>query len=289
MSGIVSGIDYSVLFNNDSSGNSSAALLTTLFSGAQSVGSGTATSTGNPILDLKLAEQNQTRDVAQQAKNPTVVRDLAAFTKAVAAAPNIATALQNPNVLKVLLTANGLADQIQFTALAGKVLLSNPADPKSLVNQLADPRWKTVAQTYNLATTGLSGLRSPAVQSQLASAYERVTWLNSLDQATPGLAQALQFKQQASKITSVDQILGDPINRTVVLTALGIPQQIAFQDLPAQEQQVSSRIDVKKLQDPKFVNTLTNQYLLAAQNQNQGASATPSIAALSIRSTGLVA
>jgi Protein of unknown function (DUF1217) len=191
-------------------------------------------------------------DTANEAKNPIVVRDLAIVTKSVANAKDLNTALQNPNVLKVLLTANGMADQIQFTALATKALHSDPTDPNSLVNKLTDTRWKTLATTYNLATTGLAGLQDPTVQSQLVNAYERVTWLNSLDQATPGLAQAIQFKQQASTITSVDQVLGNPSNWEVVLTALGIPQQIAHQDTTAQEQAVSSRFDITKLQGPQF-------------------------------------
>ncbi len=270
MSGIVSGIDYSVLFSGGGSAGSVSSILTTLYSGATS--SGTAVSTGNPILDLKLAEQNQAKDVAQEAKNPTVIRDLAAFTKGIAGAKDINTALQNLNVLKVLLTANGLGSQVQYPALASKALLSDPSDPKSFVNQLSNTAWKTVATTYNLASKGLAGLQDPAVQSQIASAYEQVTWLNSLDQATPGLAQAIQFKQQASKIGKVDDILGDATNRAVVTTALGIPQQIAFQDLGAQEQAITTRLDISKLKDPQFVNTLTDQYLIAMQQQNQGSS-----------------
>ncbi len=270
MSGISGGIDYSVLYGNSGTGNAAANILTTLYSGG--ISSGTAVSSGNAILDLKLAEQNQTKDVAAEAKDPIVMRDLAAFVKGISQAKDIATALQNPNVLKVLLTANGLADQLDYSALAGKALLANPTDPKSLVNQLSDTRWKTVASTYNLGTKGLAGLSDPAVQAQIASAYERVSWLNSLDKATPGLAQALQFKQQASSIKSVVQILGDPTNWEVVLTALGIPQQIAFQDTAAQTQQVANRLDVSKLQDPTFVNTLTDQYLLAKQLAAQSSS-----------------
>ena len=286
MSGFGSGINYSVLFSNGGSASGISGILNTLYSGV-AASSGTAVSSGNPILDLKLAEQNETKDVAQEAKNPTVVRDLQAFTQGIANAKDISTALQNPNVLKVLLTANGLGDQVQYPALASKALLSDPSDPKSLVNQLSNTAWKTVAQTYSLATKGLAGLQDPTVQAQIAAAYERVTWLNSLDQATPGLAQAMQFKEQAGKIGTVDDILGDASNRAVVTTALGIPQQIAFQDLGAQEQAITNRLDITKLKDPPFVNTLTNQYLLAMQQQNQSNS-TPSLDSLSIQASGLV-
>jgi hypothetical protein len=287
MSGISTSIDYTLLYSSAPSGNIAASMLATLYSGATAAGTGTATSTGNPILDLKLAQQNETKDVAQEAKDPTVVRDLAAFTKAIANAPNIKTALQNPNVLKVLLTANGLGDQVQYTALAGKALMSDPSDPNSLANQLSDTRWKTIAQTYDFAKNGLAELQNPATQAQIAQSYERVSWLNSLDQATPGLSEALEFKQQASSITSVDAILGDPINRDVVLTALGIPEQIAFQDLPAQEQAVSSRLDVTKLQDPNFVNTLTDRYLLTKQQSASASSFSTGITSLAAQISGI--
>lgn len=286
VSGIVSGIDYSLLFSgNSSSSDVSASLLTTLYS---SGASGSAISSGNPILDEKLAEQNQTKDIAAQAKDPGVIRDLAAFTKGIANAKDLNTALQNPNVLKVLLTANGLGDQVQYTALASKALQADPADPKSLINQLTDTRWKTVATNYSLSSKGLAGLQDPAVQSQIASAYERVTWLNSLNQATPGLAQALQFKQQASSIKNINQILGDPTNFEVVLTALGIPQQVVYQGLSGEEQAVTSKLDITRLQDPKFVNTLTSQYLLAKQQAAQGTQSGSGLDALAVQASGLV-
>ena len=290
MSGIVSGIDYSLLFSGASSSTDvSASLLTTLYSGNSGTSSGSAVSSGNPILDEKLAEQNQTKDVAAEAKDPGVVRDLAAFTKGIATAKDLNSALQNPDVLKVLLTANGLGDQVQYTALASKALQADPTDPKSLVNQLTDTRWKTVATNYGLSSKGLAGLTDPAAQAQVADAYERVTWLNSLNQATPGLAQALQFKQQASSIKSVDQILGDPTNFDVVLTALGIPQQVVYQGIGGEEQAVTSKLDITKLQDPTFVNTLTSQYLLAKQQAAQSTqSSGSSLDALAVQASGLV-
>ena len=289
MSGIVSGIDYSVLFSSASSSSDvSASLLTILYSGNSGSSSGSAISSGNPILDEKLAEQNQTKDIANQAKDPGVIRDLAAFTKGIANAKDLNSALQNPNVLKVLLTANGLGDQVAYTALASKALQSDPTVATSLVSTLTDTRWKTVATNYGLSSKGLAGLTDPKVQAQVADAYARVTWLNSLNQATPGLAQALQFKQQASSIKSVDQILGDPTNFEVVLTALGIPQQVVYQGITGEEQAVASKLDITKLQDPTFVNNLTSQYLLAKQQAAQGTQSGNSLDALAVQASGLV-
>ncbi len=55
--------------------------------------------------------------------------------------------------------------------------------------------------------------------------------------------------------------------RKVVTTALGIPLQIAFQPLQAQEKAISAQLDITKFKDPKFVESFVQRYLLAAQRQ----------------------
>ena len=217
-------------------------------------------------------------------------RAITAFTKAVQTATSPQQLLSNPTVMKVLLTANGLADQIPYTALAQKTLLSNLNDPNSLVNQLTDTRWKTLAQTYDFANKGLSVIQNPSVISTIANAYAEVTWRNSLDATTPGLSNALTFRQNASStITYVDQILGDPVMRTVVTTALGIPAQIAFQPLKAQQKAITSQLDITKLQDPTFVQQFAQRYLIAmAQSASTSTATQPSMAALAVQAQGLV-
>jgi hypothetical protein len=137
MSGIVSGVDYNLLFANSGTIDASTAILNVLFSSTPSSSSSFA-STGDPLLDLKLAQKDETVDVAQMAKQPVVEQAIAAFKTAVSNAKDIKTALLNPNVQKVLLTASGLSSYIGETALVQKAFLSDPSDPSSLANKLAD-------------------------------------------------------------------------------------------------------------------------------------------------------
>ena len=242
----------------------------------------------NPIPALTAAEHNQTKEIASTAQQPQIARDIAAFNSAVAAAKDPATLLKDPAVMKVLLTANGLGDQLAYSALASKTMLSNVNDAKSLVNQLTDTRWKTAVQTYDFANQGLSILQNPKVISTLGNAYAEVAWRQSLDATTPGLSNALSFRQSAASITSVDQILGDPTLRTVITTTLGIPQQIAFQSLPTQERAISSQIDITKFKDPKFVENFTQRYLIAAGAASTTSSTTPTLTTLAIQAQGLI-
>jgi hypothetical protein len=276
-------INYAQLFGTTTSGTGSSLLDAIYGIGASGTGSGV-----DPLQALTTAENDQTQDIAATAQEPQVQQTIAAFQAAISGATSATTLLQNPAVMTVLLTANGLADQIPYTALAQQTLLSNPSDSSSLVNQLTDSRWLPVVQLYNFATQGLTVLQNPAVQSTLANGYAEAIWRQSLDATTPGLSNALTFRGEASTITSVDQILGDPIMRTVVTTALNIPEQIALQDLTAQEQAISSRVDITKFQDPNFVDTFTQQYLIAAQAAAATAPSGASLDSLAIQAQGLI-
>lgn len=284
MSGIdVSSSEVAFLYASISAGSGGSGLLNTLYG----IGGSAASSFQNPAVALDTAEQNQAKDVAMTAAEPQVQRAIAAFTLGVQNATNVQQLLSNPQVMTVLLTANGLADQIPYTALAQKALMSDPSDPNSLVNQLSDTRWKSVAETYRFATAGLSVIQNPATISTIANGYAEVTWRTSLDATTPGLSNALTFRASASGITSADQILSDPILRTVVTTALGIPQQIAFQDLNAQENAITNQLDIKQFQDPHFVEAFAQRYLIAAAGQ-QGSAAMTSLDALAGQGQGLI-
>ena len=286
MSGsITTGIDYSLLFTSTSSNKGIAgSLLSTIYGSAATV-----TNTGaGALAALQNAETNQTKDIAAEAKQPQVAKDIAAFQSALATAKTPAQLLQNPAALKVLLTANGLGSQTAYPLLAQKVLLSDPTKSNSLVNQVnvTNSSWLPAVQTYQFATKGLAVLQDPKIQATLTSAYAEVAWRQSLDATTPGLSNALTFLQQAPTVKAAVDILGSSALRTVVTTALGIPEQIAFQPLEAQERAITDKLDVTRLADPKFAQSLAQQYLL--NNASSSSAGPPSLDQLAVQAAGLV-
>lgn len=283
---ITAGIDYAALISPLASGGGVAGGLLDALYGYGS--SGVATAETNPIAALDQAEKNESKDVAITAAEPQVARAISTFTAAVQSATSPAELLSKPGVMQVLLTANGLSDQVPYTALATKTLLSDPSDPNSLVNHLTDSRWLPVVQTYNFASQGLSVIQNPSVLSTIANGYAEYTWLSSLDQVTPGLSNALTFRSEASSIKSVDQILGNMTMFQVVTGALGIPEQIVFQPLAAQQQAISSRLDISQFQNPKFVESFVERYLIAQQANAAASNTQPSLSALSAQAEGLV-
>jgi len=275
MSGINTSLDYAALFG--SSATASDSFLDTIYNL-----SGTTNFPAQALSALQNAETNETKDVTLTAQQPSVARDIASFTAAVNGATNIQSLLSNPTFLKVLLTANGLADQIPYTALAQKALLSNPADSSSLANQLSNTAWASAASAYNFYANGLTTIQTPATIASITNAYAETMWRNSLDATTPGLSNALTFRSSASAITSVDQILGNSVMRDVVTTVLGLPLEIALQPLEAQEKDISTRVTLSKFQDPKYVDQFIQQYLVAkAQTAASSATSADPLTAIS--------
>lgn len=241
---------------------------------------------GNPIAALAAAEKNPAKAIAATAKTPAVQRDLTAFRTAVAKAKSAKALLADPAVLKVLLTVNGLADQMGYPALASKALLSDPKNPKSTANQLPNTAWRAAAATYQFAAKGLAVIKAANVQDTIANAYAEISWRKSLDATTPGLSDALTFRDRAASIKSEYDILGDATLRRVVTTTLGIPQQLAVQPLESQKQAIAAKLDIKQLKDKKFVEVFVQRYLTAAANN--GDQPPPSITQLVTQAFGLL-
>lgn len=270
MSGIVNGMNYNLLFSPNSASSATTAILNALISGSSSsLPATTFVSSGNAITDLKLAQQEQTAGVAKEALQPQVSNAITAFKTAVANATSIQSALANPDVQKVLLTANGLTSFIGQTVLAQKILLSDPNIATSLVHRMANPTWLTTVATYDFAKNGLAELRNPQTIATLSNTYAEMEWRQGLDQTTPGLANALTFLSQASSIKTVSDIFDNMTNFQVITTALGIPQDVAFQQASAQQTAVSARLNISKLQDRSYVTHLTDQYLLTMQEKGK--------------------
>lgn len=254
------GLSVSLLFPNRQQQQPS--LTDTLF------GNGTPQVQSTPaqaVLALRLADSNEARELTAKAREPGVARDLAAFETAVREANSVEELLGNAAARRVLLTASGLGDQINNTALVNRALLSDPADPDSLANQLSSTNaaFLTATQTFQFATRGLDIIQDENVLSSIRDSYISTLRRQDLDQITPGLSNALAFRETAASLTSEFAILGDPVARDVVTTAFNLPPEISIQPLISQQQAIRSVIDVSRLQDPEFVDNIARRYLIA--------------------------
>lgn len=146
------------------------------------------------------------KGIAREKKDPITLTALAQFRRALEAAPNIDKALSDPRVLKVLMPALGLPDQVGNPGLVKRALLSDPKDPKGVAAQLGTV-WKNAAATLNLKATttpktvafvGLTDKETSAVAAQLRLGEAIMTPPPS----PPVMPKVRAFDGLADKVTS---------------------------------------------------------------------------------------
>lgn len=106
----------------------------------------------------------------------------------------------------------------------------------------------------------------------IAGGYNENIFEEALGKENIALRYAVYFKNNATKIKGVYDILGDRALRDVVLSVFNIPQTVANQSITTQASVVERKVDVKKFQDPKFVDQFIQRYL-ALSNESQGSQA----------------
>ena len=93
-----------------------------------------AASAGKAVVAFRRVTKagEEEKGLAREKKDPITLTVLAQFRQALDAAPNIDKALTDPRVLKVLMPALGLPDQVGNPGLVKRALLSDPKDTKGV-------------------------------------------------------------------------------------------------------------------------------------------------------------
>jgi hypothetical protein len=111
-------------------------------------------SAGEAVVALRRVTKagEEAKGLALEKKDPITLTAVAQFRQALESSRTLDRALSDPRVLKVLLPALGLPDQIGNPGLVKRALLSDPKDPKSVASQLG-ATWRNAAATLNLKAT----------------------------------------------------------------------------------------------------------------------------------------
>lgn len=211
-----------------------------------------AASAGEAVVAFRRVTKagEEEKGLAREKKDPVTLTALAQFRQALDAAPNIDKALSDPRVLKVLMPALGLPDQVGNPGLARRALLSDPKDTKGVAAQLGTT-WKNAAATLNLKATatpktiafeGLTDRETAAVAGQLRLG-EAVLTAPASRAVAPKLRafDGLQDKATSALIARLrpgEELVADRARREIeqvaTLTAVAIRQaEVPADDLPA--------------------------------------------------------
>lgn len=170
------------------------------------------------------------------------------------------------------------------TAQLKAVLSSDLGDPKSTANKLG-PAYRALAAAFNVTPSGtISRPASVEAQNRAArvatsDAYFEQTMEAEAGDQNDGVRLALYFKRVAPSITSPYQILGDKALTKVVQTMLGLSANSSKADVDSQARNITSRLNLTDLKDPKKLDRLVARFsaLYDLTNGSSAASSTISL------------
>ncbi|MBM3524938.1 MAG: DUF1217 domain-containing protein, partial [Alphaproteobacteria bacterium] len=218
---------------------------------------------------IALEKSDQTRAIAKFRGSVQVTRDVEAFKQQVSSLKTVDDLLKNRKAMTFILNAYGLDSEINFLGRIRAVLNSDLGNQNSIANRLSDRRYRELATELQTQKTGVTTLKGSATITKIVERYMTNEYEKKLGQQDPAVREARYFAKNIGKISTIYEILGDPVLRTVMTDTLGLPPQFALRDVEAQAEFIRRAVDVTQFRTAA-----------TAQSQSERINAQTDVAAL---------
>ncbi len=200
------------------------------------------------LAAYKLFLKNGEQQLAKFREQSYVQDAIDYFKRKVADVKSVDDFIKDDKLVQFTLKAFNLDGETLYMGRARKVLQESVDDPDAIVNRLVDPRYKIMTQAFDFATLGVSKLQQSSFIEDVVNKFVLHQFQQTAGLQNSAVTTALQFREQASGITSALDILGNTTARQVVSTVLGWPVQTVNQSIERQQALIQERIDVKGFQ-----------------------------------------
>ncbi len=196
---------------------------------------------------------------AQSTANAATIYYKTAIAKVTSASDVIA----DPKLVSYLKTAFGLPASTTNATLL-KVLTSDVTNPKSVADTMGTA-YQKLAAAFNFNTTGQITPQTVRAESKsqlnaINAAYVEQQMETEAGAQNPGIALALYFQANASKVTDAYSVLADKKLTVIFQTMLNLPATASSADIDAQAKTISNRFNLADLKDPKKLKDLIQRF-----------------------------
>lgn len=203
-------------------------------------------------------------------------------------------------ILRVLLGAYGLSDDIDNRHFIKTVMAEGVSDRSALANKLSDQRYRALAQDFDFSGLVPGPSSRPDLAEKTISNYFAQSFEVEIGKSDTDMRLALGFNrslQEAiassnSNSTAWFQILATPPLREVVQTAIGLPSEFAQLDIDDQHariQEKAARVfgtnDLSELATPSKVEEITRRFLVMREANAMSVNSSRQIALVILGST----
>ncbi|MBA84298.1 DUF1217 domain-containing protein [Thalassobius sp. S69A] len=221
-----------------------------------------------------------------------ITRDTEYFEANISKVQSAEDLVSDRRLMRVALGAFGLQDDINNTYFIRKILEEGTIEPGSLANKMSDSRYADFSEAFGfdlgIANTQLSDFADKIIAKYRAQEFEIAVGEQDED-----MRLALNAQRELTELAESDaserarwfQIMGNTPLRTVMETALGLPDSFAQIDLDQQLEVFTEKAkqqlgmdSISDLSDDETMNKLVERFLLRSQVSNFASTNSASIA-----------
>lgn len=241
----------------------------------------------------RLLERTLDRQMTAHAANPASLRDEAYFRER-------ATMLRAPDdlvsdrrLLRIALTAFGLADDLNNRVFIRRVLESDLGDRRSLANRLADKRYLEFASAFRFKDPEGPATQRAGFADGLLQRFRDLRFEEAVGSQNDSMRLALALRRDLQRIATQPvsedarwfSVLGSRTLRVVFEQAFGLPREFATLDLDRQVTILRARVrgltgssEIAQFAEAGRIDRLVTRFLTMAQVSQMRQNSATSIA-----------
>ena len=202
------------------------------------------------LLGFRFVERTYDAQFETFVKSPDIQREIDYFLEHADEANTAEALVSDRRLLRVVLGAFGLDDEIDKRAFIRKILEDGTLDPKSLANRLADPAWKELSEALGYGDLG-GLLIFDNTQQNIAEQFRLRQFERAIGDVNVDIRLALNFRRDIREIAldpNVEKsgwfkVLGSLPLRGVIEGAYNLPVGFSQIDVDRQRDEIRGRTE----------------------------------------------
>ena len=210
----------------------------------------------------QLTPEYMERTTAKLAKSKSVQNEVEYFKNKVSRLNSVDDVFKDGRLMRFILKAYDLDDQMQYPARIKQIMKDNPDDSKALLQRMTNPGYREINSALDFFKSGLTKLKGEALQKDIIAKYQAARAEDQVSDLSPNLEEALYFERKIGKVKNGYEILGDPVLFNVAKTALNLPSSIGAGNIDRVKTLIESKLDMTRLNDKKYVKGVVERFLV---------------------------
>lgn len=235
---------------------------------------------GNGLPAWSLLNRTLSTQQEMHSKNQIIQSDTRYFSENFASMKTADDIVSDRRILRVILGAYGLSDDIENKFFIKKIMNEGSTEPTAFANKLSDQRYRSLASDFDFSTKSPNlGTRSE-LMSQTIERFQRQAFEEAVGASSNDMRLGLTFQRTLSELVQSTntnsaawyQLMATPPLREVMQKALGFPQEFAnleiddqFRRFQDKSESVFGSSDLSEMSEQRLSDEIIRRFLILQQ------------------------